>query len=145
MLRCRRLIRSVSDSIRTYTSKMPVSTSSQGDLENTSAARPHVLTDLDPEYKYRSLAIAESDDDPKIRKTYRPFLLDKSSKTTDWIEELELATVTKMAMEDIQRTSERLKVLVLFGSLRPRFVDRSASTYLLLHPMLSTMTSSSNF
>lgn len=107
---------------------MPIPTPSQGDLNNTGAARPHIPVDLDPEYKYRSLAIAESDDDAKIRKSFRPFLLDKDSNIADWIDQLELATVTKMAMEDIQRTSERLKVLVLFGSLRPRFVDHPAST-----------------
>lgn len=130
--------------MRTYAASMPVSTPSQGDLNNTSAARPHISIDLDPEYEYRSLAIAESDDDPKIRKMFRPFLLDKKSNLVDWIEHLELATVIKFAMEDIQRTNERLKVLVLFGSLRQRFVDHSVSIYLLLHQKLSTLKSSSN-
>ena len=124
--------------MRTYAASMPVSTPSQGDLNNTSAARPYISIDLDPEYKYRSLAIAESDDDPKIRKMFRPFLLDKNSNLVDWIEHLELATVIKFAMEDIQRTNERLKVLVLFGSLRQRFVDHSVSLHLLLHQKLST-------
>lgn len=102
---------------------MPVSTLSQGDLNNISAARPHVSIEVDPDYRYRSLAIAEIDDDPKIREKYRPFLLERNINIADWIEHLELATVTKMASEDIQRTNERLKVLILFGSLRQRFVD----------------------
>lgn len=110
--------------MHTYTPNMPVSTLSQGDLNNISAARPHGLIEVDPEYRYRSLAIAENDDDSKIRKKYRPFLLEKNIDTADWIEHLELATVTKMASEDIQKTNERLKVLILFGSLRQRFVDR---------------------
>ena len=104
---------------------MPVSTASQGDLNNTGAARPNVSIEVDPEYRYRSLAISEYEDDPIIRKTYRPFLLEKNVTIADWIEHLELATVTKMALEDIQRTNERLKVLVLYGSLRQRFVDGS--------------------
>lgn len=109
-----------------HSSSMATSTStpSHGDLNNTSATRPSASIELDPKYSYRSLAITEDDDDPKIRKEYRPFVLPKNTNSEDWIAHLELATVTKMASEDIQRTKERLKVLVLFGSLRERFVDR---------------------
>ena len=104
---------------------MVISSPSHGDLTNTSAARPDTFIEADKEYRYRSLAISEKDDDPRIRSTYRPFLLDKKTNNGDWIEDLELATVTKIAAEDIARTGERLKVLVLFGSLRERFVDRA--------------------
>ena len=121
----RRLIHLASQPIYTYASSMPVSTASQGDLNNTSAARPNVSIEADPEYKYFSLAISEYEDDPVVRKTYRPFLLEKNDNVADWIKHLELATVTKMALDDIQRTNERLKVLVLYGSLRQRFVDGS--------------------
>jgi len=120
MLWKRHLLCPVTKSFRTYTSSMALPTPSQGDLNNVNAARPHISIKADPEYRYRSLAITESDDDPKIRSTYRPFLLDKQANIGDWIADLELATVTKMAAEDIARTGERLKVLVLYGSLRQR-------------------------
>lgn len=94
-------------------------------LNNTSAARSPTSIEADKEYPYRSLAISDKDDDPEIRSTYRPFLLDKKTNVGDWVEDVELATVTKIAAEDIARTGERLKVLVLFGSLRQRFVDRA--------------------
>ena len=103
---------------------MAISATSQGDLNNASATRPHLPIKADSEYRYRSLAITESDDDPEIRSTYRPFLLEKQPDMRDWIEDLELATVTKMVAEDLERTGQRLKVLVLFGSLRQRLVDR---------------------
>ncbi|KAL9125910.1 MAG: hypothetical protein Q9175_008005 [Cornicularia normoerica] len=89
-------------------------------LNNTSAARSPTSIEADKEYPYRSLAISDKDDDPEIRSTYRPFLLDKKTNVGDWVEDVELATVTKIAAEDIARTGERLKVLVLFGSLRQR-------------------------
>jgi len=72
----------------------------------------------------RSLAIRECDDEPGIRERYRPFLLDKEDDKADWIDDLELDTVTTMAAENMQRTGERLKVLVLYGSLRQRLADR---------------------
>ncbi|KAI9702958.1 MAG: hypothetical protein M1836_008172 [Candelina mexicana] len=104
---------------------MSISSPSQGgDLNNTSAARPHVAVEGDPEYRYRSLAITENEDDAKIRAKYRPFLLEKNHNVADWIEHLELATVTKMAADDLQKTNERVKVLVLYGSLRQRSYSR---------------------
>ena len=125
MRRSRPLVHLISKPMQHHSSGMATSVllSSQGDLNNISAARPSASIELDPDYSYRSLAITEDDDDPKIRKEYRPFLLKKNVNGEDWIEHLELATVTKMASEDIQRTNERPKVLVLFGSLRERFVD----------------------
>lgn len=64
----------------------------------------------------------EKDYDPQIRNTYRPLLLDKKTNVGDWIEDLELNTVTKIAAEDAARTGEWLEVLLFFGSLRQRFV-----------------------
>lgn len=66
------------------------------------------------------LAIAETDDEPEIRSKYRPFLLDPEIEKTDWISELELDTTITMAEEDFHRTGRRLRVLVLYGSLRKR-------------------------
>ena len=91
-----------------------------GDLNNTTAARPIVEIRAGPAYHRRSVAIAESDDDPEIRTKYRPFLLDSKTVNEDWVSELELSTVTKMAEQDLEATGKRLKVLMLFGSLRRR-------------------------
>ncbi|GAB7342278.1 hypothetical protein MBLNU457_g0515t1 [Dothideomycetes sp. NU457] len=91
-----------------------------GDLNNTLAARPTVHLDIDPAYISRSLAISEADDDPEIRRTYRPFLLAREVEESDWVSKLELSTAMKMAEEDLAQTGSRLKVLVLYGSLRER-------------------------
>lgn len=66
------------------------------------------------------LAISEAKDEPEIRAKYRTFLLDKESEATDWISELELETTISMAEENLAKTKSRLKVLVLYGSLRKR-------------------------
>lgn len=95
---------------------MPVN----GDLNNTSAAREVTRIDVDPAYSYRSLALSETEDDETIRKEYRPFLLSPEITSTDWISKLELSTAVKLAEDDIQKNGERLKVLVLYGSLRKR-------------------------
>ena len=73
-------------------------------------------------FSYRSLAISEADDDETTRNTYRPFLLSPEVTAQDWISRLELGTVVKMSEEDLLRTGTRLKVLVLYGSLRQRYV-----------------------
>lgn len=93
---------------------------STGDLNNTTAARPTVEIVPDSAYMYSSLAIPESEDDEQIRESYRPFLRNEMTSSRDWIDDLELSTVTKMAEQDLKNTGERLKVLVLFGSLRKR-------------------------
>lgn len=101
-----------------YGSTMAVPTS-QGDLNNVSAMRLTERPETDPEFAYRSLAIPAEDDDAEVRQRYRPFLLPTTeSSATDWVGRLELATVTKLAHEDFERTASRLKVLVLYGSLR---------------------------
>lgn len=66
------------------------------------------------------LAVSEKDDDSEIRSKYRPFLLDPEVESTDWISQLELETAISMAEADLQTTGKRLRVLVLYGSLRNR-------------------------
>jgi TPP-dependent pyruvate/acetoin dehydrogenase alpha subunit len=92
----------------------------QGDLNNTSSMRQIEEAHADPEFAYRSLAIPTEEDDPDVLAKYRPFLLDDAVAEQDWVAKLELATVTEMAHNDITKTGERLKVLVLYGSLRNR-------------------------
>jgi hypothetical protein len=99
---------------------------SNGDLNNTSAARVSRRPKIDPVFAYRSLAIPITTDDELVRQKYRPFLLEPAVESSDWVSRLELATATKMAHYDIERTSERLRVLVLFGSLRKRYVHLSS-------------------
>lgn len=96
--------------------------------------RPSILTNslirmgslTIPERSFRTLAqcpelsISEKDDDAKIRSAYRPYLLDPEVEAKDWISELELDTVINMAEADLARTGSRLKILVLYGSLRKR-------------------------
>ncbi len=94
-----------------------------GDLNNTAAARERLLLATDPVYQFRSLSIRACDDDPTLRARYRPFLLDDEISSSDWIMKLELATVAKMVETEIlSQGKDRLRVLVLYGSLRSRFV-----------------------
>ena len=93
---------------------------SGGDLNNVSAMRFTKPLVRDPDFAYRSLAISEEDDDPDVRLRYRPYLLPAEPAPKDWVSGLELATVTKMAYEDFQRTLTRPKILVLYGSLRQK-------------------------
>lgn len=66
------------------------------------------------------LCISEQDDDAEVRSKYRPFLLEPEVESKDWISELELETVVSMAEADLAKTGSRLKVLILYGSLRKR-------------------------
>lgn len=102
---------------------MALAPSSQGGLNHTIAAQPFVTSEANTDIAYCSLSIKRCDDDPGVRAMYRPFLLDKEGSKADWVDDLELATVTAMAAENMQRTGDRLKVLVLFGSLRQRLVN----------------------
>jgi arsenic resistance protein ArsH len=97
-----------------------MASSGNGDLNNTSVMRTVALPPIDPSYAGRSLALPEEEDDPAVREKYRPFLLDPEITAGDWISRLELSTVLKMAEADMQTTGERLKVLMLYGSLRKR-------------------------
>jgi len=92
-----------------------------GDLNNTSAARRTVELEPDVAYLDRTLAIPASEDDADIRENYRPFLQDEEVTEKDWVSKLELSTAMRMAEEDIRRNGgDRLKVLVLYGSMRSR-------------------------
>ena len=99
---------------------------SNGDLNNASAARVSRRPKVDPAFAFHSLAIPITTDDELVRLKYRPFLLDPAVESSDWVSRLELATATKMAHYDIERTRERLRVLVLFGSLCKRYVHLSS-------------------
>lgn len=94
--------------------------SSNGDLNNTSVMRAVTLPPRDPQLAYKSLALSPAEDDTEVRSKYRPFLLPEEIQLTDWVSRLELATATKMALDDMEITKSRLKVLVLYGSLRRR-------------------------
>ncbi|KAJ6189684.1 hypothetical protein N7519_004592 [Penicillium mononematosum] len=72
---------------------------------------------------YRTLALSPSEDSPDIRQKYRPFILDDNS-SEDWVNKLDLATATDMAENNLRVTNQRLKVLVLYGSLRRRSYSR---------------------
>jgi arsenical resistance protein ArsH len=69
--------------------------------------------------EHQSLALSESEDDADIRGKYRPFILAPDT-ADDWVNNLELSTVLDMAENDLRDTNRRLKVLVLYGSLRRR-------------------------
>ncbi|KNG85336.1 arsenic resistance protein ArsH [Aspergillus nomiae NRRL 13137] len=71
----------------------------------------------------QSLALSASEDDPVIRQKYRPFILDNTTEG-DWVSDLELTTALKIAENDLKNTNQRLKVLVLYGSLRKRSYSR---------------------
>ncbi len=70
--------------------------------------------------KHSHLAISEAEDDPEIRTKYRPFLLESEVESSDWISKLELETAFKIAEKNLAETGSRLKILVLYGSLRKR-------------------------
>ncbi|KAL3453538.1 flavoprotein-like protein [Aspergillus insuetus] len=82
---------------------------------------------MHPTLTRRSLAIPSTEDDPSIRQKYRPFLdaiPSGSPPASDWTSTLELETVFDMAEKNIADTNSRLKVLVLYGSLRRRSYSR---------------------
>ena len=72
--------------------------------------------------KSASLAIQQSDDDPEIRQKYRPFILDDTAE--DWVSQLELTTTINLSAQELRKPNNRLKVLVLYGSLRRRSYSR---------------------
>jgi hypothetical protein len=94
-----------------------------GDLNNVSSMRAIRELKVDEAYLARSLAISDVEDDAEIREKYRPFLQSKNVTDSDWIANLELSTVLKMAEEGIEKSGQgRLKVMVLYGSMRKRYV-----------------------
>lgn len=102
--------------------RRPVSilASKMADLNNTSAMRQMAYIEPDPRYSHASLALSEAEDDARVRNTYCPFLLSTEISEQDWIAELELSTVLKMMDQHLSSGNERIKVLVLYGSLRKR-------------------------
>ncbi|SCV33494.1 related to arsenic resistance protein ArsH [Fusarium fujikuroi] len=96
-----------------------------GDLNNSHAGRTAVELAPDPAHAYRSLAIDPSKDDPKIRERYRPFILEDQLIKDDWVAELELSTAIQMVQSEIlDKGLDRLRILVLYGSLRSRSYSR---------------------
>lgn len=92
-----------------------------GDLNNDSMMRELGTLKPDPAYLYRSIAIDEQQDDPAIRQGYRPFLSFQDVAENDWVAKLELSTALKLSEQHLRETgNNRVKVLVLYGSLRER-------------------------
>ena len=104
---------------------MAAETLVNGDLNNTEALRKTSRLPPDPAYAGRTLAIPEDEDDSAIRAEYRPFLPRDDVARSDWVAQLELSTALKMAEADLRRTrGDRVKVMVLFGSMRVRSYSR---------------------
>lgn len=93
-----------------------------GDLESIHTTRTAVENAIDQTYRKTSLAIHVCEDDLEIRERYRPFLLDDNRRASDdWVAKLELSTVLKMVeVEIFGKGLDRLRILVLYGSLRSR-------------------------
>lgn len=93
----------------------------RGDLNNSQAGRDKVVIGVEPAYRYKSLAISENEDDADVRRDYRPFLLPESRPKDDWVAQLELSTALRLVeMEILSKNQDRLRILVLYGSLRSR-------------------------
>lgn len=91
-----------------------------GDLNNVHSARATSELPTDPRYRYRSLAIEDGVDTVE-RHLYRPFLLSEPFAANDWVEQLDLSTVLKLVESEIlDKKQDRLRILVLYGSLRSR-------------------------
>lgn len=97
-----------------------------GDLNNTEVLRSTAEIPVDRAYLGKTLAISEEEDDHEIRHRYRQgFLLDDAITKTDWISKLELSTVLKLSENTlIESHNDRIRVLVLYGSLRSRSYSR---------------------
>ncbi|KAL4912997.1 flavoprotein-like protein [Aspergillus aurantiobrunneus] len=89
--------------------------------ENSTAPSKPIDNSIVQNPSLQSLAIPEPEDDIGLRQKYRPFLLNNDS---DWVSKLELTTVLDMAERNLKETGRRLKVLVLYGSLRRRSYSR---------------------
>lgn len=92
-----------------------------GDLNNVAAERTRAELEVDPSFHGRTFAISTSQDDAELREKYRPFLLHEETSRSDWVSQLELSTTLKMVEDQIIASGqERLRVLVLHGSMRNR-------------------------
>ncbi|KAH3907050.1 hypothetical protein HBI56_114410 [Parastagonospora nodorum] len=119
------IFRSIAPSSR-HSFPRNMATSLNGDLNNTAAERARAELIVDPTYRNISLAIPASEDEDVVRKSYRPFLLDDANQEQeDWVAQLELSTVLKMVdLQVLRNGGDRLKVLVLHGSMRKRSYSR---------------------
>lgn len=100
---------------------MPATVRINGDLNNTEVLRSTKEFLPDAKYAYRSLAIPPDQDDAAVRTKYRPFLQPNEISSSDWVAKVELSTALKLVEADLERTDgDRVKVLVLYGSLRSR-------------------------
>lgn len=68
-----------------------------------------------------TLAIPAHEDDAEVRAKYRPYLLDNEGTASDWVSQLDLDAALQLARQNLEETGSRLKVLVLYGSLRKRY------------------------
>ncbi|KAJ5464737.1 uncharacterized protein N7458_000423 [Penicillium daleae] len=74
-------------------------------------------------HSLQTLALSPKEDNSEVRENYRPFILSEDA-AEDWVESLELTTALKLAESNLRLTNQRLKVLVLYGSLRSRSYSR---------------------
>ncbi|KAK1050622.1 hypothetical protein LTS16_003120 [Friedmanniomyces endolithicus] len=110
--------------IRRTAATTTATTRVNGDLNNTEVLRKPIEFAPDHAYSGRTLAIPETEDDSTIRARYRPFVQRPDVARNDWVSKLELSTALKMAEADMRDGGERLKVLILYGSLRQRSYSR---------------------
>ncbi|KAK1590763.1 flavoprotein-like protein [Colletotrichum navitas] len=104
---------------------LPLKMDGHGDVNNVHAARPAVEIRPDEAYLGRSHALAAEDDDAETRARYRPFLLPPAAAEDDWVAGLELSTALALVdREVLSRGLPRLRILVLYGSLRARSYSR---------------------
>ena len=102
-------------------SQQRVKMDGHGDVNNKHVMRETAAVELDVENRYASLAIPASEDSPEIREQYRPFLQGDGLAADDWVSQLELGTTLKMVESEIlEKKQDRLRILVLYGSLRSR-------------------------
>lgn len=106
---------------------MPTSNSSApnsphlNDLKQPGLGAPRSTYGLES-YVSQDIAISEGEDEPDVRARYRPFILDPQISGSDWVAKLELETASAMAWQNYELTGQRLRILVLYGSLRDRYV-----------------------
>ena len=108
-----------------HASRPVVASNGQGDLNNTAAARAVTETTINPAYSYKSFALQPHEDDAVVRDQYRPFLLPDRFAADDWVAQLELSTTLQMVQSEIlDKKLDRLRILVLYGSLRNRYAQQ---------------------
>ncbi|RGP72360.1 arsenic resistance [Fusarium longipes] len=105
--------------------RLDIKMNGHGDLNNSHAMRTTIEFAADPALRHKSLAITRDQDDAAVRQQYRPFLHEGEMPSDDWVSELELSTAMKMVQTEIMdKGLDRLRILVLYGSLRSRSYSR---------------------